>query len=377
MCGIGHRCPGVRRIVVKLLSARKALPTDIAEQLLADSDAPVRCEALKSLVDSGRMFPEAEAKTILIKPAAGTGIASPFGASDPDGEACWAHFRQLRLRSFKDKELEELASDDPFLDPVPRLILVTRQFKKHGDDLRKAVGDQYRVEFAKWLDDVKVKFTGNADFLQKARSLEDFIRKDLTRKSLDVICQKAERRDLRLVREVLKSGFVDYSDSDIQYLRQFGEWEDIPLIIDSLKRPQAGQAVSLLSIPDSSRYRTAARAICALGRSRVSELLSMQAPGQLLSHLVAEVPDKAFRELTDMQITNLLRSEHDTLRKSTALKCVRALPKKRVLKLLNDYRSGEGSYYYNVIYWLDFGISTPRGRALSAAEKIINKEWKC
>jgi hypothetical protein len=375
MDGVGHRNPRVRQIVVKLLSTRQALPTDIAEQLLADSDATVRCEALEFLVRSGRFFSEEEAKKILIKPTPSTGIAFPFGASDRDGEACWAHFRQLRLRSLREKELEDLANDDPLLDPVPKMVLVDRHFNKRGDELRKAVGDQYKQEFAKWFDDMTKNFTGKPELLQKARSLENSIRKDLTRKSLDLICQKAERRDLRLVREVVKSGFVEYSEADIEYLRQFGEWEDIPLIVESLQRPKAGQTATLLSIPDTSRYKVAARAIYALGRSRLNEILTMQATGQLLSYVVVEVPDKAFRDLSDLLIIRLLRSEPDTLRKATALKSIRAFSKKRILKLQNEYISGDGSYYYNVIHWLDLGISASRNRVLSAAEKVLKKEW--
>lgn len=270
--------------------------------------------------------------------------------------------------------MEELANLDPILDRDPRFVLVHRRFKRYGDEIRSAVDNQYKEEFSKWLD--KVSETFSAELLEKARSLENFIRKDLTRKSLDIICEKADQRDLGLVRETIRSGFVDYSTADIDYLRKFGEWGDIPLIFDSLKLPESGQKVSLLSIPDTSKYRTAARAIYALGRARLSEVLTMPAAVQLLPYFIAETSDKAFRELDDSLITTLLRSENDSIRKCAALKCVMSLPKKRVTKLLDSYITSDGFHYYNVIHWLDFGISVPRDRVLQAVEKVFNNEWK-
>jgi hypothetical protein len=374
LSGVGHRNSDVRSVIVKLLRARRALPTEIAEKLLVDSVASVRFEALMSLVDNGRTFSEEDAKNILIKPAKSGMALYSLGASDPDGEACWGNFRLQRLRALKDNELSELANQDPILDRDPRFVLAYRRFKQFGDELRSAVDNQYKEEFSKWLDKVSESFT--PELLEKARSLENFIRKDLTRKSLDIICEKANQRDLVLVRKTIKSGFVDYSTADIDYLRKFGEWEDIPLIFDSLKLPESGQKVSLLSIPDTSKYRTAARAIYALGRFRLNEVLTMPAAVQLLPFFIAETSDKAFRELDNSLITTLLRSENESIRKSTAIKCVLSLPKKRVVKLLNSYITGDAFHYYNVMHWLDFGISVPRDRALRAAEKVLNNEWK-
>lgn len=373
--GVEHQNSDVRRIVVELLSARRALPTDLAEQLLNDSDATVRYEALKSLVKNGRIFSNADAKQILEKPSPNTGYGLLSRVAGSAGEACLIHFRQQKLCSLNDKELEELAYQNPIFNRDPQFVLVKRQFKHRGEDLRKAVDNQFKDEFAKWLNTMAEELKGDSDILQKTRSLEDYIRKDLTRKGLDIICQKGEPQDLGRVREALKSGFVDHSTADVEYLRRFGEWEDIPLIIDSVKRPEALGSQFLLSALDDSKYQTAARAIYALGRTRLHEILAMLAPSQLLTHVIAETSDKTFRGLSDVSIAFLLRSKDDAVRRSTALMCVRSLPKKRVARLLGEYTSGDEYQYYNVIHWLDFGVSTPRDRALQAVKKVLNKEW--
>lgn len=375
--GVGHRNSDVRRIVVELLCNRRALPIETADQLLTDSDAKVRYEALKSLVDSGRIFSDEEAKKVLIKQVQNRGLGLlSVGTSDSAGETCWAHFQLQRLRSLADTELEAAGVADLIFDQDPHFILAERQFKRRGDDLRRSVDDQFKEVFSHVLHKKTKQFGEHTDLLDKIRSLEDFLRKELTRKGLDVICRKAQLCDLGRVRLALKGGFVDSSNADVEYLRRFGEWEDIPLIIDSVSRPMSGHNKSLLSAPDEPKYRAAARAIYELGRTRLPEVLAMVAPSKLLSQIVVEFSDKAFRSLTDVPINLLLHSEDDAVRKSAALKCVRALPKRRIAKLLANYISGGQFRYYNVVYWLDFGVSTPKDRGLLAAEKVLNKDLR-
>jgi len=104
--------------------------------------------------------------------------------------------------------------------------------------------------------------------------------------------------------------------------------------------------------------------------------MAVPAPGRLLSYLIIEASDQAFRGLADSTITTLLRSEDDSVRRAAALKCVRALPKKRVARILDSYTSGGRYRYYNVVHWLDLGVSAPDDRARAAAEKASNMKWR-
>jgi hypothetical protein len=184
------------------------------------------------------------------------------------------------------------------------------------------------------------------------------------------------------VRSVLKSGFVDYSSADVEYLQKFGEWEDIPLIMASVDRPDSSHSfgintwLSSAFATDSSKYRLAARAIYGMGRTRLAELLTLAAPNRLLSHLVVESSDKGFRALSDASIFRLFISEDDGVRKAAALKCVRSLAKGRLKAILENYVLGDQRRYYNVIHWLDLGISLPHDTAVQAAEKVITKSWR-
>lgn len=377
---IDQQSNNVRRKVVEILRIRKALPTDIAEQLLCDNDAKIRYEAINTLIEHGRTFSDDEAKNILIKPSQKSGLgmlsftAGIAGIADNN---YWDHYRQQRLRLLSEKELGKIAERASVFNRDSKFILVERQFKRLGNDLRKSVDDQFKEEFSNYLINVSEVFAEDKTLIEQTISLEDYKRKELTRKGLDIICQKAESQDLGRVRDALKRGFIDFSSTDVEYLRKFGEWEDIDLIIDSLNRPVSGRNSRLLPNFEDSKYQVSAKTIYALGRTRLSELLSMQLPNLLLPHLIVETPDKTFRELADETIIRLLQTEGEKVRKCIALKCIRALTKKRVIKLLADYMSSDEQQYYNVIHWLDFGISTPREKAIQSADKVLKKEWNC
>jgi len=205
------------------------------------------------------------------------------------------------------------------------------------------------------------------------KELEDHVTKGFTRKALDLICEKGGAGDLGLVRKMLKDDFVGYSKLDIEYLRKHGEWQDIPLIIASLGRVEYG--ASLLSYAYEAKYRTAARAIYAIGKRRLTELLNLVMPSPLLARLIVESSDKAYRDLSDGEVRRLLQFNDEAVRKATALKAVRTFSKHRLRQVLNDYILREEQRYYNVIHWLDLGVSAPKNLAQRAAAKTISQVW--
>lgn len=376
--GVGHGSSEVRRMVVKFLRERGALEAETAAQLISDSDAETRFEALQSLMEGGSHFSDDEAKKILVRPTVtpALGFFGGLGATDTEGESVWNQFREQRLSAMTHRELEQVASNSAKLDLDAEFVLDERQFATRGAKLRAAVDDHFKAKCAQIFEDIE-QITGiESELVEKTRSIEEILRKNFTRKGLDIICRKKDTQDLNRVRKILDSGFLDYSDADIEYLKKIGEWEDIPRITASLKQPD-GLRGSLLAIPtDNSKYRYAARAIYALGHNRLDELLELPAPSRLLSYLIVESTNKRFCALNDGSISRLFSSEHNDVRKAAALKCVRALPKSRLKKCLNDYVSGESYRYYNVIHWLDFGVSIPQDRARSAAATVFARGWQ-
>jgi hypothetical protein len=108
-----------------------------------------------------------------------------------------------------------------------------------------------------------------------------------------------------------------------------------------------------------------------LGRFRVEELLNMSIPDKLLINLVLNFSDKEIRNIDDSIIMSVFKNKNIKVRKAFLLKCIKSLPKNRIGKLLKDYFDLDGQRYYNVIYWLDLGVSLPSGVSRLAAQRAI------
>jgi hypothetical protein len=274
------------------------------------------------------------------------------------------------MAKMTDAELDREAANTVFGQNA-RFVLDERHFSKRGGKLRAAVADQFKKEFADGIRALEPKV--QADTLQQLKSLEEYLTLDFTRKGLSIISRRSEARDLELVRKILAGGVVPYSDEDIEFLKKRGEWEDVRLILTAVAKPDYG--VSLFSANDA-KYRTAARAVYAIGHNRFGELVELEMPPQVLLHIIVDASDRAFRSLTDAQILGLLFSNGDAIRKAASLKCIRSLAKSRVSRIFNAYTSSDRNTFYNVIFWLDMGLSIPSERATRAAERVIQSTWR-
>ena len=373
--GISHRSPRVRRKVVSLLAQRNELSFVTAAELLKDTDASVRFDALQAAAKGGRTFTDQEAKSILIRPIGGSaGILSYGRPTDSEGEANWARYRHLKYKAMSESELELLAASEGVYDLHAHYALHDLKFKTRASSLRAMIDDQY----AQFFDDKYAALAAlpgiATETLAKTKELGEYLRKGYTSEAFEIICKKTLPEDLGLVRKTLQSEFVTYSDAVVEYLRKYGEWQDIELLIKAVERPKYGSA-SMLLFSAEGRYRTVARAIFSMGRNRLAQLLTLKMSPILLSHIIVQSTDKSFRGLSNEAIEPLLLSESDRVRKGTALKSIRALPKGRVEALLDSYTDRDKKRYYNVIHWLDFGISVPRERAVSAVQRVLDQQW--
>lgn len=370
--GLSHRNVLVRITVVKLLQKRRALVASVAEPLLNDSDAEVRYEALQALVASGRSYSAEQAKAVFVRknpPPRGFGL-SAMSQADTEGEAVLERYTEQLFDRLTVAQLEEEDRLATF-DQNAYFALIRRDFRLRGDDLRKAVANQFVNRFESLLEAMAKRYGPLTDLIESARSLGEHLRSKFTREGLDIICSRLDAADLPLVRSMLASGSVDYSAADLRHLAKFGQWCDIPLVIASLDRPEHGRKyASLLSIASSTKHEDAARTLYALGKHRLNDLLATTMPGYLLARIIPLIPDKAFQGLADAVIVPLMRSEIEDVRKLASLKYVRAFPRRRVKAFLDEYMAAD-QFYYNVIHWFDFGISVPRDRMLRAAGKAL------
>ncbi|MET4371035.1 hypothetical protein ABIA99_003729 [Bradyrhizobium sp. LB12.1] len=372
--GVTHRNGTVRARIVPIVAARNVLPTNVAEKLLEDSEARVRFEALRSLEREGREISHDDAKSVLVKPARSAGLGglgglfsyAPPPLSDKEGEAFWNQFHVSRLRLQPESALRGTDKTLVISDPAARFALDFKLFRQRGDALRAAIDNGFRSEFDEALEELE-RLSINTETINKLRSIEDALRKELVRSGTNVLCEKGETEDLERIRRVISTGSVEFSMLDVDFLKKHGEWQDIPVLISLLDRSEATTS-SVGRLFDDDQVRSIAVAIYSIGKSRFSELFKEKMPHRLLLRIINLASDKEVESLSDHDLTELYHSEAADLRKAILLRSIKALSKTRLRRLLAAQMAQDRLRYYNISYWLDAGISLSRKQILRVLE---------
>jgi hypothetical protein len=359
-----HRAPKVRLAATNLLRQRNALPPAQAQALLSDASADVRNEALLSLQQNGRHFTETEAQTFLVKSSTG-GLSSLLSA-DSEGEKCFELFKLRELQSRSDDELTILSSGASPFNDNEYMVRAEKYYDKYRLNVMYDIEDRFQAQFLEY----RRKLSKAGAEYSLTSEVEEYCRKRLTRAALDIVERRKNASDIGVVRSVLSSGFLNWSDEDADYLGRCGEWEDIQLIADMNERPSYG--FSLLAGPNSlRRYRLAAKAAYDLGKARLPELFAMGLEDDLLVKIISIASDGYFQKLNFFDLKVLLYSKPEHVRRTCALKILKSSPKRVVSGILSKYLDGSETYYYNVVHWLDFGVNAPRSVVVRAASRCL------
>ena len=289
--------------------------------------------------------------------------------SDKEGQACYDEYLFSKYSNMSEKELYELTKKGAIFNDIPYFALCSRYFKNHSEELRENVDDQFKSKFEDHINYYRNIGASDED-IKKTRSIEESLRKQLTRKALDILCKKGDAKDLDRIRKNMRSEFVKSSENEIEYMRKQGEWEDVPFIVKAEKDYASFRtSLTIISI-DHDWSRSIAVAIYNIGKDRLGELFEIEMPSTILVDLIRTCASFKFSEVSDDALVSLLNSKDDKVRKISSLKSIQSLKKSKLRSLLKDYVEGQESEYryYNVIFWLDLGVSMPT----SITRKTIN-----
>lgn len=197
------------------------------------------------------------------------------------------------------------------------------------------------------------------NLIKGTKELEEFLRKKLTRKGLDVLCAKQKPEDLQRIRANLQNNYSGVSKRDAEYMKKHGEWVDISLLVNA-KGPTFGG--TMLTMPtDVTIQVEVARAITSIAsKHSVSDLLSLNMPAAILKKTIEMCSETRFAKISQDVLFALFDHNSAEVRKSAAILAVRALQTKRVKTILREYVTSGKSRYYNVTHWLDLGASMRR-----------------
>lgn len=364
---LSHRNGRVRYFALKILGRRNEITTEVFESFLADSYAAVRFEAFTQLVDRGRSYTLPEAKEIIVKPSS-HGIAGLLGPSDSEGEAFFETYRESHFRSLPDEELRRFVSGEDLISRSAYYVLVERYAGSMAIELRRGLDSKFKTEYTEYVQGWARRLGNDHSMVSRAKELENYVTEKLTVDSLSLICLLGSEEDVGRVRRLIKDGYIDRDLKCIDYLGKFGDWSDVPLILSSI----AGKRIGFGVYNDwDNIYDRVSRVLMVLGQSRFLDLIRLEAPSGLRRKIAIRCPVEEFTALSDADIDKLLRDQDSDVRKTLAQKCVVSLELERVKLLLSVYMNEDEPYYYDVVHWLDFGVSLPLERARSVVTNIF------
>lgn len=370
--GLKHRNKAVRLEAFRRLSVEGKISDDELHDLKNDPFYQIRKEVVTYLLKNKYILKDEDVNAILVKPKKRGGLVSMLSPdqSDEEGKVCYEDYLFSKYFRMPEKQLLKIVEDATVFDDIPYFSLCSRYFKNHSEELRESVDDRFSKKYESYIENLE-KLGATEETIGKFRNVEDFVRKQLTRKALDILCQKGGVKDLSRIRENMRSGYVKSSVDEIDYMRQHGEWEDIPFLLKAEKdHLYSRTSLSVFSV-DSDWNRSVAKSVYQIGKDRLDELLGMDIPSQILVELIKTCSFSKFSELPDNTLLKYLYSKIDKVRKFIALKSIQSFKKSKIESLLKVYMDGQDYRYYNVIYWFDFGISLPRSTTKKAIDAIL------
>ena len=290
MLGLEHRNAQVRLQTLKVLLKRGVIDEERAQRLSGDTDASVRNEAVAALLKFGRSFTEEEVKEILVRPQQQPSHSLPGmiagSGSDDRGEEFFARYQLESQKRSPEGELTRKVESSHMFDDTAYFVRVESYFAKHVKELRRDIDDTFKAYFEERLRRMESWLSLGKDFAEKLknqyRDLEDFHRKQLTRRGLDILCRAGNREDLQRIRGNLQSGYAGASKEDARYLGKCGEWTDI-LLLSNVKVTMVSRT---LTDHEDFQEEVAKAALTINSGHPVSALLSLELPAVLLKKTI-------------------------------------------------------------------------------------------
>lgn len=361
----------LRLASIKELVHRDALSVDLAEELSGDNSIEVRLEAIKALADKGKHISENQAKEALVFKKTGlSDILSRANSIDDDSK-----FEDYQRHVLSKKSLDELLAIEEISYPidVDALLMAFRIFPKQTEDLlRSSLKDGFRDRFEKRMAGSELLSSSQgADLANRVRNLKEFNCLRQTQEALEILVIQMKQKDLGLVREVIDRQEIEASEGVHNYLARFGSWEDIDRILKLGNKDEGRSSILGSNYTNVKVDDSMSRALAKIGRKRFVDLLERLQKHTLLHGVLKSVNGKAFKQLNDEKLLELMHLEDKNVRKVTALRCLQVLPKSQVKRLLENYLKTE-KQYYNVIHWLDLGSTMPK----PYYQKIVQTELR-
>ena len=226
------------------------------------------------------------------------------------GEELFSLYQLEKLKGFSEEELTQKTEGSFVYDDLAYFARAEKYFSKYAGELRRNIDDAFSGYVNEQMERMESVFGNNSaikDAITVSKEVDEFHRKKLTRRGLDILCRWRKREDLERIRKNLKEDFAGASKADAEYLGKHGEWTDITLLSNATA-PQFG---GLLVRTEESRGFDAAveKAVLSMSRGHtVSDLFCLDIPANILKRIITLCADSQFAEILQESLLVLLRT---------------------------------------------------------------------
>jgi hypothetical protein len=361
--GLRHTSPLMRRLSAIALFEGGHLTTDEARLLSNDVDQSIRITGILGLTRAGVPIAPAEARqrtesekkpdgSLFALRTDGRMPTLPNGVADVNGffsESDVVVFEILRTKPY-----EQVASSVEWLGNgwIAYRVLALDHFRQEETRIRKDLASDFKRLESAWLAEWEREHPGlSADLVTKHMPphVRQFVIEELASSALAGIATNGRKTDAKFGRKYLDSQYDIAKRQAIRVLRRFGNSSDVEPLLRTARNSYG------------STQREALEAAVALGWGTSEDPI----PSMLVSGEVEQVR-VAIQWLLSHKYGNssfsvrpLLWHEKDEIRTLAVGYLCEVLDRDALEQMVIDYPKEQGSYYYNVVCWLDRLLFSP------------------
>jgi hypothetical protein len=345
----------VRLVSLGELARRGRVPEALAQRLIRDPSLEIRAIALESLASSGTLPEFQEVRSLLSRDdSAGAGSSSrlseilsftqrPEILPNPDPIFVSFYLSQDTQTILKDVDWFSING------PLAYRALASGRFAEVSQHIRSDIRDGFRRIRDESVERMIAKY-GRDLWEQEAGAFHKYdesTRSSFTEAALLGLAAHGQPSDADIARSYLSQGISSLRDASVAVICKFGGAEDVDVLMKiseeawgEMRRSAAAAALKFSSHPVETARR----------------LLKNNDP-QIVKAVLSWLFRQDCAEVRSM-FESSLRDEDANSRVRGTYYCSKWMNEDQLKQLLSDY-SAEGTYFYDVVTWLDRLLYSP------------------
>ena len=268
----------------------------------------------------------------------------------------------------EEREIIERRYKDEFrFDGIPLLSLAKKGIDEYISEVKTTLEDGCESHF-KYITS---KYNqGSGDNVNSVfDKIENGVKQNICSLYADWIASRMNKNDIQLIRSYLKNENSLISKNIISYFSRFGEWCDVHILVNYDKSTKWSTPKN--DSGPSKLKNILCQTIIKLSGVKISELLEMHMDEDLRKSLITKVSKAGINRLSIDKIVNLMNSDNSKTREAICLKYINCVSKEKVTQIQKIILEKD-TYYYNVVHWLDLGVSLKKEWSQNATDRLLS-----